>query len=53
VRAPFDEASFEVSAGWKREITSGTVLEVGLIENIIDSDASPDFGVHFGIRHRF
>ena len=34
-------------------VEPGTVLEIGLIENMINVDNSPDFGLHFGIRHRF
>ena len=39
--------------GWKWEFSPGTVFEVGLIENLIEFDNSPDFGLHFGLRHRF
>ena len=52
-RDPFDDPSHELHFGWKGEIRPGTVLELGLIENIIDADNSPDFGLHFGLRHRF
>ena len=45
--------SHEVTLGWKGEIKKGTVLEVGLIENVITYDNSPDFGVHLGLKHRF
>jgi hypothetical protein len=53
VRAPFDDPSYEIDLGWKREVTDGTVIEIGIIENIIAADSSPDFGLHFGLRHRF
>lgn len=52
-RAPFDDSAHEITLGWKGEIRPGTVLEIGLIENVINVDNSPDFGLHFGIRHRF
>ena len=52
-REPFDDPTHEVHLGWKGEIHRGTVLEIGLIENIINVDNSPDFGLHFGLRHRF
>ena len=45
--------SHEVTLGWKGEIKKGTVLEVGLIENVITYDNSPDFGIHVGVKHRF
>lgn len=49
----FSEPSHEITLGWKGEILRGTVLEVGLIENVIVSDNSPDFGLHAGISLRF
>ena len=52
-RAPFDEITHEVHFGWKGEVRPGTVLEIGVIENIINADNSPDFGLHFGLRFRF
>jgi thioredoxin-related protein len=52
-REPFDESTHEIAFGWKGEIHTGTVLEIGLLENVINADNSPDFGLHFGIRHRF
>lgn len=52
-RDPFDKPSNELDLGWKWEFKRNTVLEIGLIENIIEVDNSPDFGLHFGLRHRF
>lgn len=52
-RDPFDDPSHEIDLGWKREIGSGLVLELGLIENIIEVDNSPDFGLHFALLKRF
>ena len=45
--------SHEVTLGWKGEIKKGTVVEVGLIENVITYGNSPDFGIHLGVKHRF
>ena len=45
--------SHEVTLGWKGEVRKGTVVEVGLIENVITYDNSPDFGVHAGFTQRF
>jgi thiol-disulfide isomerase/thioredoxin len=45
--------SHEVTLGWKGEVKKGTVVEVGLIENVITYDNSPDFGIHLGVKHRF
>ena len=52
-RTPFDEITHEVHVGWKCEVRPGTVIELGVIENLINADNSADFGVHFGVRHRF
>jgi hypothetical protein len=45
--------SHEVTLGWKGEVKKGTVVEVGLIENVITYGNSPDFGIHLGVKHRF
>lgn len=50
---PFDNASDEITLGWKWEFHPHTVLEVGLIENIISFGNSPDFGIHMGLSRRF
>ena len=50
---PFDNASDEITLGWKWELRPRTVLEVGLVENVISFDNSPDFGVHVGLSHRY
>jgi len=39
--------------GAKGEPWSGGVVELGLIENVIAHDNSPDFGVHVGLTQRF
>jgi thiol-disulfide isomerase/thioredoxin len=46
-------ASHEVIIGLKGEIRERTVLEIGLIENVVNLDNSPDFGLHEGVTHRF
>jgi len=50
---PFSDASYEVTLGWKWEVIPHGVLEIGLIENIIIWDNSPDFGLHGGFSYRF
>jgi hypothetical protein len=50
---PFSEPSNEVVVGLKWEPTSAGVLEVGLIENVVTFDNSPDFGIHAGWTQRF
>ena len=50
---PFANESHEVTLGWKWEVLKKTVIEVGLIENVISFDNSPDFGFHIGLARRF
>jgi thiol-disulfide isomerase/thioredoxin len=50
---PFSETSNEVIFGWKWEVRQAGVLEVGLLENIVTFDNSPDFGVHAAFTQRF
>ncbi|MEW5908944.1 MAG: DUF3187 family protein [Thermodesulfobacteriota bacterium] len=50
---PFSDPSYELTLGWKYAMGLSTLLEIGLIENIIIWDNSPDFGVHVGVTHRF
>jgi thiol-disulfide isomerase/thioredoxin len=47
------EFSNEITLGAKWEFIEGTLLEFGLIENIITFTNSPDFGLHLGITTRF
>jgi hypothetical protein len=47
------DPSHEITLGAKREIITGTVIELGLIENIIAFGNSPDFGLRLGIMTRF
>jgi thioredoxin-related protein len=51
--APFSDASNEITLGWKWELRRRGMLEVGLVENIIEYDNSPDFGIHLGFSQRF
>ena len=50
---PFSERSNEITLGYKREFRENIVLELGLIENAITYDNSPDFGLHAGLSRRF
>ena len=50
---PFSQASNEVIFGWKWEVRQAGVLEIGLLENIVTFDNSPDFGVHAAFTQRF
>lgn len=50
---PFSAASNEITLGLKWEVHRKGTLEVGLIENIIEFDNSPDFGFHVGYTQRF
>lgn len=45
--------SHEVNLGIKWRIGEHTVMEVGLIENIVVHGNSPDFGLHTAVRWRF
>ena len=51
--APFSDNSNEITLGWKMEVTQHGVFELGLIENLIEFDNSPDFGFHVGYTQRF
>jgi thioredoxin-related protein len=49
----FSQNSHEITLGWKWELAERTVFELGLIENLINFNNSPDFGVHAGLTIRF
>jgi thioredoxin-related protein len=51
--SPFSKPSHEATLGWKAEVLQDAVLELGLIENLITHDNSPDFGLHAGLTFRF
>ena len=50
---PFSDASNEITLGLKWEVYPRGTLEFGLIENIVEFDNSPDFGLHVGYTQRF
>jgi len=50
---PFSEPSNEITLGFKWEVRDRGTFEIGLIENIIEFDNSPDLGFHFGYTQRF
>jgi thiol-disulfide isomerase/thioredoxin len=50
---PFSKTSNEVIIGWKWEVRQAGVLEIGLLENVVTFDNSPDFGVHAAFTQRF
>jgi len=50
---PFSKTSNEVILGWKWEVRQAGVLEIGLLENVVTFDNSPDFGVHAAFTQRF
>ena len=49
----FSDTSNELVLGWKWEVRPNGVLEIGLLENVISFDNSPDFGVHAAWTQRF
>jgi hypothetical protein len=51
--APFDEPSHEISLGFKWEAVPGSIIELGLIENAVVFDNTPDVGLVLGYSRRF
>ncbi|MBW1989811.1 MAG: DUF3187 family protein [Deltaproteobacteria bacterium] len=49
----YSEPSHEITLGLKVEVAPSAVVAVGLLENIVTYDNSPDFGVHAGLTARF
>ncbi|MDB4306157.1 DUF3187 family protein [bacterium] len=49
----FSDTSNEIVLGWKWEVREAGVLEIGLLENVVSFDNSPDFGVHVAFTQRF
>lgn len=45
--------SYELGLGLKIEAVAGSVFEIGMTENILVFDSSPDFGLHAGLAVRF
>lgn len=46
---PVSRSAHEVTVGSRFRLSDRTSLDIGLVENIINYDNGPDFGVHFGI----
>jgi len=49
VSGPLSESAHEVTVGGRFRLSDQAALDVGLVENIINYDNGPDFGIHFGI----
>jgi hypothetical protein len=49
----FPEIANQLVIGWKWELRPAGVLEIGMLQNAVPYDASPDFGVHAAFTHRF
>ncbi len=47
------QPSQEVTMGFKWQFVESSVLELGVVENIINHDNSPDFGLHLVVSHLF
>ena len=47
------DSSHEVNIGFKWQLSSGSIIEFALVENIITFDNSPDFGLHLAFSHPF
>jgi hypothetical protein len=45
--------SNELGLGLKVRLGGGSVLELGLTENVVVFDSGPDFGMHAGLALRF
>jgi hypothetical protein len=43
----------EITAGFKWEVGTGILIELAIVENVINFQNSPDFGVHAGIAFRW
>jgi hypothetical protein len=49
----FPGISNQIVVGWKWELKRSGVLEIGMLQNAVPYDASPDFGVHAAFTQRF
>jgi len=49
----FPDISNQIVIGWKWELRPSGVLEIGMLQNAVPYDASPDFGVHAAFTQRF
>jgi hypothetical protein len=45
----FSTATYEVMFGYRRRLSANASLEIGLLENILAFDNSPDFGFHTAV----
>jgi hypothetical protein len=44
---------YEVTAGFKWEFLKGMILDFAIVENVINFENSPDFGIHGGLTFRW
>jgi hypothetical protein len=49
----FPEISNQIIFGWKWEVRQSGVIEVGMLQNGVPFDGSPDFGWHAAFTQRF
>jgi hypothetical protein len=49
----FPEISNQIVFGWKREFRQSGVIEIGMLQNGVPFDGSPDFGWHAAFTQRF
>lgn len=47
------DPSHEMNLGFKWQLSSGSIIEFALIENVITLDNSPDFGLHLALSYPF
>ena len=47
------DPSHEMDLGFKWQLSSGSIVEFALIENVITFDNSPDFNLHLALSHPF
>ena len=47
------DSSHEVNIGFKWRLSSGSIIEFAMVENVITHDNSPDFGLHLALSHPF
>jgi len=42
----FSDATYEVMLGYRRHLSPGVSMDIGILENILAFDNSPDIGFH-------
>ena len=47
------DSSHEVNIGFKWQLSSGSIIEFAMVENVVTYDNSPDFGLHLAFSHPF